>query len=298
MKVRSKPRPRQRRQSDRGEPTRWRGSVGIPSVPQSSQRHRRLRGRRRPPHRPTAFEAAPLAGTGQQDGDEPVELARSADGWLAPIVAARRVVRVDDQRRSETGDGVDRRLRALVGRLALVDREALEQPATRLGREHVADQRRLARSRDAGDDREGALAERDVHGSEASAQSFDPDGVGGAHRARAWRAADVVEANTAGRRAAVQELSAGWSTAGPRSMIQSAAADEVGLVLDHDDGAAGGGEPVEHGDQPRQVGGVQPVVGSSSRTRSPALARVSWRARRTRWASPPERLGDGCPSFT
>ena len=187
MKVRSKPRPRQRRQSDRGEPTRWRGSIGIPSVPQSSQRHGtsaagvvRLIA---PPHSRQRRSPARASSTATSRSSS---LGRR---WPAPIVAARRVVRVDDQRRSETGDGVDRRLRALVGRLALVDREALEQPATRLGREHVADQRRLARSRDAGDDREGALAGRDVHGSEVvGACSFDPDGVGGAVEPGAWRA--------------------------------------------------------------------------------------------------------------
>ena len=41
--------------------------------------------------------------------------------------------------------------------------------------------------------------------------------------------------------------------------------------------------------------GWSPVVGSSSSTRSPALALVTSRASRTRWASPPDRLGRRLP---
>ena len=201
------------------------GLVGIPSVPQSSQRHGtsaagvvRLIA---PPH--SRQRRSPARASNR---DEPVELARSAD-WPAPIVA-RRVVRVDDQRRSETGDGVDRRLRALVGRLALVDREALEQPATRLGREHVADQRRLARSRRR-DDREGALAgtRRPRIGGcgrvllrsgwrrwRGRARAWRAGGRGrGEHRRRAGRSAGAVR-RLVHRRA--------------RSMIQSAAAMRSG----------------------------------------------------------------------
>src|SRR6266540_6589681 len=126
----------------------------------------RLRGR--PAYRTCAAgQAAADTGAGDDHGKQSVEVAGPADGHPVgiPDVEARpaRVEdpagRADAHRRAQAGQRVDRSLRSLADRLALVDRQALEQPPGRLGLDDVVDQRRLARTRYARDDGEPALGE-------------------------------------------------------------------------------------------------------------------------------------------
>src|SRR5215216_2149644 len=126
--------------------------------------------RRRPAYRVAATgKAGADTGPGDDHGEQAVEVAGPADGYPVgiPDVEARSA-RVEDpagtvdaHRRAQSGQRVDRSLRSLADRLALIDRQALEQPPGRLGLDDVADQRRLARTRYAGDDGEPALGEVD-----------------------------------------------------------------------------------------------------------------------------------------
>ena len=200
------------------------------------------------------------------DGEQAVEVAGPADGhpvgsqtW-EPGPCASKIVPdgVDAHRRAQPGQRVDRSLRSLADRLALVHRQALEQPPGRLGLDDVVDQRRLARTRHAGHDGEPALGEVDVDTLQVvGAGAAYADGIAGPSVGARLGAGTSPGAAFGDGRPAVLQASAIGATARAEIDAPVGGGDHVRLVLDDDHRAAVVRQPVEHREQPIEVAGVQ-----------------------------------------
>ena len=129
------------------------------------------------PHRPAAAAAEELRGPREQQLQVVVQLRHGADRGAR---GAHRVGLVDGDGRRDAGDGIHLRLVHAVEELPRVGREGLDIAPLALGVERVEHERRLARTRDPGDDDQLVQRDAEVEILEVVlAGAADEDGVGG-----------------------------------------------------------------------------------------------------------------------